>query len=85
MKKKAAEVLAFAPHPLDIEMGMGGTIARLIREGKNVVYVICTNGDKASSDPNMMPQELDNPETGTAERCEIARSRRSHLPELSRP
>ena len=58
MKKKAAEVLAFAPHPLDIEMGMGGTIARLIREGKNVVYVICTNGDKASSDPNMMPQEL---------------------------
>ena len=58
MKKKAAEILAFAPHPLDIEMGMGGTIARFIREGKNVVYVICTNGDKTSSDPNMMPEEL---------------------------
>lgn len=56
--KKSADILAFAPHPLDIEMGMGGTIACFIQEGKNVVYVICTNGDKASSDPNMMPQEL---------------------------
>lgn len=58
MKKKTADILAFAPHPLDIEMGMGGTIARFIREGKNVVYVICTNGDKASSDPDMMPEKL---------------------------
>ena len=58
MSKKTADILAFAPHPLDIEMGMGGTIAHYIREGKNVVYVICTNGDKASSDPNMMPEEL---------------------------
>jgi LmbE family N-acetylglucosaminyl deacetylase len=37
---------------------MGGTIACFIREGKKVVYVICTNGEKASSDPNMMPEEL---------------------------
>ena len=58
MKKKAVKILAFAPHPLDIEMGMGGTIARFIREGRDVVYVICTDGDKASSDPNMMPEEL---------------------------
>jgi len=58
MKKKVAEILAFAPHPLDIEMGMGGTIARFIQEGKDVVYVICTNGDKASSTLSMMPEEL---------------------------
>jgi LmbE family N-acetylglucosaminyl deacetylase len=58
MSKKAADILAFAPHPLDIEMGMGGTIAHYIQEGKNVVYVICTNGDKASSDPDILPQEL---------------------------
>lgn len=58
MKNKAADILAFAPHPLDIEMGMGGTIAQFIRAGKNVVYVIVTNGDKATSDPDMMPEEL---------------------------
>ena len=55
MNKKAADILAISPHPLDIEMGMGGTIAHYIREGKNVVYVICTNHDKASSDPDIMP------------------------------
>ena len=58
MSRKIADILAFAPHPIDIEMGMGGTIAHFIREGKTVVYAICTNGDKASSDPNMLPQEL---------------------------
>jgi len=58
MSRKVADILAFAPHPLDIEMGMGGTLTQLIREGKKVVYVMCTNGDKASSDPNMLPQEL---------------------------
>ena len=58
MSRKVVDILAFAPHPLDIEMGMGGTIAHFIQKGKNVVYAICTNGDKASSDPDMLPQEL---------------------------
>ena len=51
-------MLAFAPHPLDAEMGMGGTMAHLIREGKEIVLVICTNGDKGSSDPQMKPEKL---------------------------
>jgi LmbE family N-acetylglucosaminyl deacetylase len=58
MKKKAVEILAISPHPIDIEMGMGGTLASLIREGKEIVFVICTNGDKASSNPDIMPEEL---------------------------
>jgi LmbE family N-acetylglucosaminyl deacetylase len=58
MKKKTANLLAFAPHPLDIEMGMGGTVANFLRDGRSVVYVVCTNGDKASSDPAMMPEAL---------------------------
>ena len=58
MEKESAYILAFAPHPLDMEMGMGGMVAQYIREGKNIVYVICTNHDKASSDPNVMPEEL---------------------------
>jgi LmbE family N-acetylglucosaminyl deacetylase len=58
MKKKAAYMMAIAPHPLDNDMGLGGTVAFLTREGKDVVYVVCTNGDKGSSDPNMKPEEL---------------------------
>ena len=58
MKNKTADILAFAPHPLDIEMGMGGTLVQFIRAGKTVVYVIVTNGDKATSDPDMMPEEF---------------------------
>ena len=37
---------------------MGGTMAHLIREGKEIVLVICTNGDKGSSDPQMKPKKL---------------------------
>jgi LmbE family N-acetylglucosaminyl deacetylase len=29
-----------------------------VREGKEVVYVVCTNGDKGSSDPNIKTEEL---------------------------
>jgi LmbE family N-acetylglucosaminyl deacetylase len=55
---KKADILIFTPHPIDIEIGMGGTVTRWTREGKTVVYVICTTGDKASSDPNMTAEEL---------------------------
>jgi len=58
MKEKAVYMMAFAPHPLDTELGIAGTVARLTREGKDVVYVMCTNGDKGSSDPDMKPEKL---------------------------
>jgi LmbE family N-acetylglucosaminyl deacetylase len=59
MMNKQANILTFAPHPLDTDMGMGGSIVRWIREeGKTVVSVVCTNGDKGSSDPDMLPEEL---------------------------
>ena len=46
------------PHPDDVELRMGGTVARWTREGKEVIYVVCTNGDKGTNDPNMKPEEL---------------------------
>jgi LmbE family N-acetylglucosaminyl deacetylase len=58
MKQEAVYLMVFTPHPADIEFGMGGTIARWIKEGKEIVYVVCTNGDKGSSDPNLKPEEL---------------------------
>ncbi len=58
MKTKQANVMVFIPHPDDAESRMAGTVARWVREGKNIVYVVCTNGDKGTNDPNMKPEEL---------------------------
>jgi LmbE family N-acetylglucosaminyl deacetylase len=53
-----ADVLVISPHPDDAEYGVAGTVARWTREGKQVVYIICTNGDKGTSDADMKPQDL---------------------------
>ncbi len=55
---KQAHVLVVIPHPDDAESRMAGTVARWAREGKDVIYVVCTNGDKGTSDPNITPEEL---------------------------
>ena len=55
---KQAQVMVFTPHSDDAEGGVAGTVVRWTREGKEVIYVVCTNGDKGTSDPNMKPEEL---------------------------
>jgi LmbE family N-acetylglucosaminyl deacetylase len=45
-------------HPDDAEFGAGGTVAKLTREGKDVTYVIVTDGSKGSSDRTMTPERL---------------------------
>ena len=37
---------------------LAGSVAGMIRQGKKVVYVICTNGDKGTSDRNANPAGL---------------------------
>ena len=51
-------LMVITPHPDDSEFGVAGTVARLTREGKKVVYVVCTNGDKGTSDRSVKPEEL---------------------------
>jgi LmbE family N-acetylglucosaminyl deacetylase len=53
-----ADLLVIAPHPDDSEFGIAGTVAAWAKEGKSVVYVICTNGDKGTSDLNIKAEEL---------------------------
>ena len=53
-----AQVLVVTPHPDDAEFGVAGTVARWTKQGKQVVYVVCTNGDKGTSDPDVKPDEL---------------------------
>ena len=56
---KQTQVMVVTPHPDDAEFGVAGTVARWTgEEGKEVIYVVCTNGDKGTSDPNMKPEDL---------------------------
>jgi LmbE family N-acetylglucosaminyl deacetylase len=50
--------MVVTPHPDDAEYGAAGTVARWIDDGKEVVYVVCTNGDKGITDANMDPKEV---------------------------
>jgi LmbE family N-acetylglucosaminyl deacetylase len=51
-------VLVVMAHPDDAEFGCGGTIARWAAAGKEINYVLCTSGDKGSSDPSIVPYQL---------------------------
>ena len=53
-----ADVMVISPHPDDAEFGVAGTVARWTREAKRVVYVICTNGEKGTSDLTLKPERL---------------------------
>ncbi len=53
-----ADILVVTPHPDDAEFGVAGTVARWTSKGKQVVYVVCTNGNKGTSDPDVKPDEL---------------------------
>ena len=55
---KPVHAMIVTPHPDDAEYGIAGTVARWTREGKQIIYVVCTNGDKGTSDPEMKPQRL---------------------------
>lgn len=63
--------MAVVAHPDDIEYGMAGTTSRLAADGKEVTYVIATDGSKGSSDRAMSPERLS--ELRTAEQREAAR------------
>ena len=50
--------MVIAAHPDDPEFGAGGTVAKWVREGWQAIYVICTNGDKGTSDISMTSEKL---------------------------
>ena len=45
-------------HADDAEFGCSGTVARWCKEGMEVVYVICTDGSKGSTDREMTEERL---------------------------
>ena len=68
MSQASETVLVVTPHPDDAEGGAGGTIAKWTDEGREVILVVCTNGDKGTSDPDVDPAVL----AATREREQLA-------------
>jgi LmbE family N-acetylglucosaminyl deacetylase len=53
-----ADILLVVAHPDDAEFGAGGTVARWVREGRQVSYVVCTSGEKGTQDRSINPRRL---------------------------
>jgi LmbE family N-acetylglucosaminyl deacetylase len=51
-------VMALFAHPDDPEFFAGGLLAKLGSEGKRLIYVLVTSGDKGSDDPEMTGERL---------------------------
>ena len=54
----AQRVMVVVAHPDDAEIQCGGTIARLVRQGSAVSYVLCTSGNRGTSDSAMTSDQL---------------------------
>lgn len=48
-------VLVIAAHPDDIESWCAGSVATLVAQGWRAIYVLCTSGEKGTSDPSESP------------------------------
>jgi LmbE family N-acetylglucosaminyl deacetylase len=58
MTTRPVQVMVITPHPDDAEYGVAGTVAHWTSEGREVLYVVCTNGDKGTSDTKTNPEGL---------------------------
>jgi LmbE family N-acetylglucosaminyl deacetylase len=51
-------VLVVGAHPDDPEFGCAATVAKWVRQGKEVHYLLLTSGDKGSHDPHLRAGEV---------------------------
>lgn len=58
MSDTIKKVLVIVAHPDDAEFGCGGTIAKWVKEGREVTYVVLTSGNKGSGDRSVTPERL---------------------------
>jgi LmbE family N-acetylglucosaminyl deacetylase len=58
MSARSGRVLVIAAHPDDADFLAGGTVARLAREGREIAYVVVTNGSKGSGDRSISSEDL---------------------------
>ena len=58
MTDTPSRVLLVTPHPDDAEGGCAGTVAGWIKNGAEVSYLLCTNGDKGTGDRSITSDKL---------------------------
>lgn len=58
VEEAPASALAIYAHPDDPEVSCGGTLARWAAAGADVHVLVCTQGDKGSSDASVNPRRL---------------------------
>ena len=58
MDETPRKVLVITPHPDDADFGCAGTVAKWIGDGATVRYVLCTDGGKGTTDPNISSADL---------------------------
>jgi LmbE family N-acetylglucosaminyl deacetylase len=58
MKKMSRNILIVSAHSDDMEIGMGGTAAKLIEEGADVISLIVTDGGRASNPFGWTEQQM---------------------------
>ena len=58
MTSANGRVMVVGAHPDDPEFLAGGTVARLAKVGREITYVIVTNGNKGSGDRSMTSEQL---------------------------
>jgi LmbE family N-acetylglucosaminyl deacetylase len=58
MAERIERVMVITAHPDDSEFGAGGTVAKMVKQGREVSYVVVTNGNKGTSDRSMTPARL---------------------------
>lgn len=58
MEETPQRVLVVTPHPDDAELWCGGTLAKWIKQGAAVYYVLCTDGGKGTDKPGITSKEL---------------------------
>jgi len=56
--REPCDILVVSPHPDDAEYGIAGTAVRWVKEGKRIVYVVCTTGDKGASNRHTKAADL---------------------------
>ncbi len=55
---KTEHLLCIQPHPDDLEIGAGATVARLYRAGVNITWLTVTNGSAGTYDPSVNCTDL---------------------------
>ena len=50
--------MVISAHPDDAEFGSAGSVAKWIREGRQVIYVVCTSGERGTDNPDITPEQL---------------------------